>query len=469
MEPTAKRKRYFENEMFEKLIASGCNPQWHDLLEKCQKNGSTNDASNLIKTIELFLASEEIDKNPSEYPVDFICKHGDLDTFKTFISLSEFDLDVNQPILTNKLTPYAADCDNVPIVTYLITKMDMEFRINLLEKSLSQRDKKLPKLLQPFLPLDYSKSIPEEDDINFFLKAGNRFMQEIFSPDSNFDVISSHIISFLDLRSLFAVRSVSKSFKHVIDQKFQHWTNIYLQEKAALLEKLAKIEKNMEDFKPHIPPNQNVVFERLEARGDSAYITFFISEWRKIIEHVEDLNRLEKIKMLIKRYHILNKNDKNDSLRVIPCHESRMWFSWLSHQKRALISPIMFCIGNKDVEMMKLIIPIVNSTTHLTKMGRQEMPLIHRIVKSGQFEMVKLVARHSPFIDLEARDIRDGRNALHIAAQEGNLLIFQMLLASAKFNNPRDDTGATPYKLASEEIKEHLKMLYRSGIIEWLE
>ena len=74
-QPSPKRKRFFENEMFENLVTYGCNPQWHELMENCQKNGSANDATNLIKTIELFLASEEISTNPTEYPVDFICKH----------------------------------------------------------------------------------------------------------------------------------------------------------------------------------------------------------------------------------------------------------------------------------------------------------------------------------------------------------------------------------------------------------
>ena len=39
--------------------------------------------------------------------MDFICKHGDLDMFKTFIGLAKFDLEDNQPILSYKLTPYA--------------------------------------------------------------------------------------------------------------------------------------------------------------------------------------------------------------------------------------------------------------------------------------------------------------------------------------------------------------------------
>ena len=45
--------------------------------------------------------------------------------------------------MKNKLTPYAADHDNLPIAIYLITKMDMEFRISLFENCMAQRDQKL--------------------------------------------------------------------------------------------------------------------------------------------------------------------------------------------------------------------------------------------------------------------------------------------------------------------------------------
>ena len=92
----AKRTRYFEQELFENLVTFGCNPQWHELMETCQKIGSANDASNLTRAVEMFLASEKT--NPSEYPVDYICKHGDLEMFKTFIKLAKFDLDENQPM-----------------------------------------------------------------------------------------------------------------------------------------------------------------------------------------------------------------------------------------------------------------------------------------------------------------------------------------------------------------------------------
>ena len=86
---------------------------------------------------------------------------------------------------------------------------------------------------------------------------------------------------------------------------------------------------------------------------------------------------------------------------------------------------------------------------------------------SGQFEMVKLVSRFTPFVDLEARN-NQGRNALHIAAQGGHLSILRFLLENAKFANPRDNAGFTPYKWATEEIKMYLESLHRARIIDWL-
>ena len=96
----------------EQLVNLGCNPQWLELLDICQKTGTKDDFSNLIRTIDLRLklSFSEV----QEFPVDFICKHGDLDMFKTFIGLAKFDLEGNQPILSYKLTPYAGMVCVVP-------------------------------------------------------------------------------------------------------------------------------------------------------------------------------------------------------------------------------------------------------------------------------------------------------------------------------------------------------------------
>ena len=91
---------------------------------------------------------------------------------------------------------------------------------------------KLSRILQPFLPPEYS--ISDVNEINFFLKATNRFMQEIFSPDQNYVVIATKIISYLDLSSLW---SVSESFKFAIDRETQLWTSIYNKQKEVIMSK----------------------------------------------------------------------------------------------------------------------------------------------------------------------------------------------------------------------------------------
>ena len=88
----------------EQMTNLGCNPQWFELMNICQKIGTKDDFSNLMRTIDLRL---NLSSDVEDFPVDFICKHGDLDMFKTFINLAKFDLEGNQPILTYKLTPYA--------------------------------------------------------------------------------------------------------------------------------------------------------------------------------------------------------------------------------------------------------------------------------------------------------------------------------------------------------------------------
>ena len=53
------------------------------------------------------------------------------------------------------MTPYAADHDNLPIAIYLITKMDMEFRISLFENCMAQRDQKLSRFYKAVIFTSY--------------------------------------------------------------------------------------------------------------------------------------------------------------------------------------------------------------------------------------------------------------------------------------------------------------------------
>ena len=135
----------FTREIKYDLVTLGCNVQWFKLMKTCVKIGSANDSRNLTRAIELFIFSDFTPENRFEYPVDFVSRHGDLQMFFTCMKLAGFDIDdkFNHPIVKNKIIPYAAQHQNWPIVTYLITKMDMEFRISLFENCMAQRDQKL--------------------------------------------------------------------------------------------------------------------------------------------------------------------------------------------------------------------------------------------------------------------------------------------------------------------------------------
>ena len=127
------------------LVAFGCNVQWFKLMKTCRKIGSGNDPRNLTRAIELFIFSDFTNENRFDHPVDFVSRHGDLEMFFTCMKLAGFDIndEFNHPIVKKKIIPYAAQHENWPIATYLMTKMDMEFRISLFENCMAQRDQKL--------------------------------------------------------------------------------------------------------------------------------------------------------------------------------------------------------------------------------------------------------------------------------------------------------------------------------------
>jgi len=272
----------------EELLNLGCNPQWLELLDICQKTGTPYDISNLIRTIDLRLSSDSKVSEFDEFPVDFICKHGDIDMFKTFIILAKFDLEGNQPILSYKLTPYAADHDNFGIVAYLITNMEIDFRLALFEKCLEAHDRKLTHILLPFLPPKYVRIGANIDDLHFFLKVNDRFMQEFLTHDDAYFGISKCIVHHLDVKSLFTCRSVSKTFKHVIDREINLWNEMYVIERNALLVKFEELGK------------------KVILNGRS--LTNFVSseEWNHFIPKIEDVKGMVQTRNLIKKYHCIN-------------------------------------------------------------------------------------------------------------------------------------------------------------------
>jgi len=270
----------------EQMTNLGCNPQWFELVNICQKIGTKDDFSNLMRTIDLRL---NLSSDVEDFPVDFICKHGDLDMFKTFINLAKFDLEGNQPILTYKLTPYAADHDNHAIVAYLITNMEMEFRKKLFEKCMAAHDRKLPRILLPFLPPKYSSGA-NVDDLHFFLKINNRFMQEFLTHDDAYFGISKCIVQNLDVKSLFACRCVSKAFKHVIDREVNFWNEIYDRERNKLLLKFDEISS------------------KVKLNGTSLEKIVSKNEWNEFVPKIEDVKSPEQKRKLIKKYHCININ-----------------------------------------------------------------------------------------------------------------------------------------------------------------
>ena len=66
-------------------------------------------------------------------------------------------------------------------------------------------------------------------------------MQEFLTHDDAYFGISKCIVHHLDVKSLFICRSVSKTFKHVIDREINLWNEMYANQRKALLRKFDEL------------------------------------------------------------------------------------------------------------------------------------------------------------------------------------------------------------------------------------
>ena len=255
------------------------NKQWIELMEKCQKNSKEEEI--VREVLQLALEKDAV----KEFPVDFICKFGTLEMFKTFIQLSEFDLDDNQPIVAYKLLPYASHCQNGPIVVYLITKVTMEFRIKIFERCIEFRNRLLIHYLLPFLPSEYWNELEIINDPLFFYKVGgNRHMHEILLRN---ELIVKNIIKFLDIPALFACREVCVAFRNYIDQDWHVWIDHYEFQKSRLYNSLyLEFGYNPDKTAGNMPKN--------------------LAKWKTFLDQIEDLGDKDKTRTLIQAYFLLN-------------------------------------------------------------------------------------------------------------------------------------------------------------------
>ena len=113
-------------------------------------------------------------------------------------------------------------------------------------------------------------------------------MQEFLTHDDAYFGISKCIVHHLDVKSLFTCRSVSKTFKHVIDREISLWNAMYVIERNALLVKFEELGKKV----------------ILNGRSLSNFVSN--EEWNHFIPKIEDVKGMTQTRNLIKKYHCIN-------------------------------------------------------------------------------------------------------------------------------------------------------------------
>ena len=414
------------------LLTLGCNAQWLELMETCQRIDSAIDTSNLTRAIELFIFSDFISENRSEYPVDFILRRGDLEMFLTCVKLANFDINDNRnhPIVINEIIPYAAQHKNWPIATYLIAIIDMEFRISLFENSLADHDEILVRTLLTFVTPAYYK-------LGVAKLFEQRRLQLIFlSRRFNYSVVSRRIIHFLDLKTLFVFRSASKKFQIAVDRETRLWKNIYKSQRDALLKKIEKISENVKEVKrSYVSPVQENV--------DINDIVFFMAQWEEYIRKIENIENLSQTRYLSQIYYRANDIVKVSNLG--PILNPLICQQWIRDQRwRCVVSPISFCIFESSTELFfRLILPHFDIPA--SEIQEHNIPFIKRVISSENLQLVKIV---EPYINLNLT-VLNGSNVFHLAVQADSIDIFEYFLNNANHADPKkqNDFQETPYDL----------------------
>ena len=464
----------------ENLVKLHNNTQWHELIKTCQKEGSLKDKFNITESLKVFVKSDFWNPSVPDFwnrsvPLfisSFIFKHGDLEMFKTFIKLSKFDLNGNQPIVTRKLIPYVTVNGNFTIALYLISKLDIEFRMSLHEMCLVQHSlKSLLPVFPPLLPYNLVR------------------LKSFFSEDRNY-VISRNIMSYLNMQDMSSCKLVTKSFKSTIESEIKLLRNIYQRQTRVLYEKLETIIRKAvfwrHQFRYHIGYLAYSIKEYytrvLGLIHDISEILFFANQWKHITTVVDNLNNLDLCRILSRRLKQLNnwgvpkppskgttelQIRKEDIIKVsdVKIENVGVWNrlvqirKWTQDQRKHLISPVEFCLKKNDFELFKIILPHIN----IPATQFYHMNVLKQVVRSGKVEFLKILA---PYVKLNSV-FEEGLNSLHISAKYGFVSIFKYLLENLKIEdiNLLNKSDQTPYDVATEEIKECFHDEFIKGIL----
>ena len=139
-----------------------------------------------------------------------------------------------------------------------------------------------------------------------------------------------------------------------------------------MLEKINKIDENAAKIKTRFPNQLGLIFVSVDA------IIFFTTQWKEIVDKLEDTNNLEHCRLLIKKYHHLKNSVKVSNMPELDIMTFR---KWIQDQRIDLVTPVSYCIIKGDIELFKMILPHINiAVTEVT----EEVPIIQKAVYSGK-------------------------------------------------------------------------------------
>ena len=227
--------------------------------------------------------------------------------------------------------------------------------------------------------------------------------------------IASAIFNLLDKQELTKSRSVSTTWKNVVDSRTNLWTDLTLYQKAVNegnLDICQIIIQKVDNKNPPLKSFGNPSDTPLHIAAQEGHVEIC----RLIISHVED------------------KNPKNDEGST-PLHSAAT------------------CDKPGSAEVYRLIMDEVDDKNPKNKWGYTPL---HAATLYGNFEVSKLIVEN---VDEKNPATMDhGSTPLHMAATYGYKDIFRLIFEKVDDKNPPDKHGDTPLHLAAagDELDERV-------------
>ena len=256
-----------------------------------------------------------------------------------------------------------------------------------------------------YLPESYRRRTSSESESKMAGQVSGKFPLLIggqFTPH-----IASTIFSLLDKQELTKSRSVSSTWKDIVDSRTNLWNDPWLFRKAVY-------EGNLELCQR--------IIEKLDIKNTLVKRSWSWS-YRTPLHIAAGNGHIEICRLILD--HLEEKNPKNDECKT----------------------PLHCAAGAENPGAVKVYCLIMNEIEDKNPKDKEGITPLHNAVELGNFEVSKLIVESVD--EKNPATIQNRITPLHLAARFGHPDIFRLIFEKVEEKNPPDSQGNTPLHCAA--------------------